>query len=110
MTYLELARSRRRATPPPVPASRVVTAEAVVAHPCVSCEAEAGSDAIWCPPCWQVRQRRGRVLPFDLDRRARAVARETARPCATCGGTVVHFNARGDAACSSCFPPSEASR
>ncbi len=86
---------------PPVPILRI---EGSAAHPCASgCGADAGPEAVWCPPCWQARQ--GRVLRFDPGRRARAVARESARPCSSCGGNVRRFTPRGDSSCVACFPP-----
>lgn len=83
------------ATPQPMPESPAPAS-------CVACGAEVGPEAIWCPPCWQARQ--GRVATFDPGRRARAVARESARPCSTCGGTVLRFTPRGDSSCIGCFP------
>lgn len=73
------------------------------AHPCVSCHAEVSADVLYCPLCWEARQARGRVLPFDPTRRARAVARLIGRPCSSCGHEDWHVTPRGDTYCAVCF-------
>ena len=73
------------------------------AHPCVSCHAEVSADVLYCPPCWEARQARGNVLPFDATRRLRVVARLSGRQCSSCSQEDWHVTPRGDAHCVVCF-------
>lgn len=72
-------------------------------HSCVSCGAECGEGVLHCPPCWENRTARGKVLPFDAARRVRTVARLSGRLCSSCGQEDWHVTPRGDAHCIVCF-------
>jgi hypothetical protein len=70
------------------------------AHPCVSC-GQAADERTLCPSCWEKRQERGRVLPFDA-RRSRTAAALAERFCEACGFSFWRVSSRGDASCYGC--------
>ena len=91
--YLDLARQAPRSS------------EAGGFRPCLDCGQGADELTLFCPPCWDRRRERGRLLAFDPDRRRRAEARLLGRVCSACGGSSWTLNDRGDSWCATCFPP-----
>lgn len=79
-------------------------------HPCVTCGKEADVSTLYCPPCWDRRRDRGRLLSFDEDRLRRHEERQqrtaealAGKFCEACGKSWWAVNARGDAWCVPCW-------
>jgi hypothetical protein len=71
-------------------------------RPCLGCGADAGT-AVLCPACHDARRERLKLVPFDPERRKRAVWRAYSSTCSTCGACWWRFNGRGDAWCVPCW-------